>query len=238
IRFSRSGISVMLLIESSMLNEPTRNHFGLAARLLYLFKGGFREQMRRNTQRRLQLAVSQNLQPAAEPLDQTALEQKVRRNCLFRLEPFEVPQVNHSILLLEDVCKTSLGKTPMQRHLAAFEAGPLAETGSRTLPLGAARRGFSVSRTPAAPDPLAALVSSSRRTKCSDMRRHLLPLLLLPFPRRASRFRAEAGRLPLWRFCNLALRRRAALRRLLPSLRGRRGTLLRRFFRRLSCFCL
>src|SRR6266567_2864105 len=151
-RFRRSGISVMLLIESSMLNEPTRNHFGLAARFLYLREGGFREQMRGNMQRRLQLSVSQNLEPAA--------------------------------------------------------------------------------------DPLAALVSSSRRTKCSDVRRHLLPLLLLPFLRRASRFRTEAGRLPLRGFCNLALRRRAALRRLLPSLRGRWGTLLRRFFRRLSCFCL
>src|SRR6266568_3002624 len=235
-RFRRSGISVMLLIESSMLNEPTRNHFGLAARFLYLREGGFREQMRGNMQRRLQLSVSQNLEPVAEPLDETALEQKGRRDRLFRLEPFKVAQVNYSILLPEDVCKTSLGKTPMQGHLAAFEAGPLAGTGSRTLPLGAARRGFSVSRTPAAPDPLAALVSSSRRTKCSDVRRHLLPLfLLLPFLRRASRFRTEAGRLPLGDLCNLALRRRAALRRLLPSLRGRRGNLLRRFFRRLGC---
>src|SRR2546427_3304314 len=77
-RFRRSGISVMLLIESSMLNEPTRNHFGLAARFLYLREGGFREQMRGNMQRRLQLSVSQNLEPAAEPLDEAALEQKGR----------------------------------------------------------------------------------------------------------------------------------------------------------------
>src|SRR2546422_10909078 len=161
-RFRRSGISVMLLIESSMLNEPTRNHFGLAARFLYLLERGFREQMRRNIQRRLHLAVSQNLQPAAEPLDQTAREQKARRNRLFRLEPFEVPQVNHSILLLEDVCKTSLGKTPMQRHLAAFEARPLAGTGSRTLPLGAARGGFFLFRTPSQPHPASGPLGSSR----------------------------------------------------------------------------
>src|SRR2546422_6428785 len=174
-RFRRSGISVMLLIGWSMLNEPTQNPFGLAARFLYLLESGFREQMRRNIQRRLQLAVSQNLQPVAEPLDQTARGQRVRRNRLFRLEPFEVPQVNHSILLLEDVCKTSLGKTPMQRHLAAFEARPLAGTGSRTLPLGAARGRFSVSRTPAEPDPLAALVGASRRGEGGPGARPPLP---------------------------------------------------------------
>src|SRR2546428_3010590 len=159
-RFRRSGISVMLLIESSMLNEPTRNHFGLAARFLYLREGGFREQMRGDMQRRLQLSVSQNLEPVAEPLDETALEQKGRRNRLFRLEPFKVAQVNYSILLPEDVCKTSLGKTPMQGHLAAFEAGPLAGTGSRRPPPPAPPRGFSVSPNPSPPPPPSAPVGS------------------------------------------------------------------------------
>src|SRR5207237_2968900 len=98
-------------------------------------EGAFREQMRGNMQWRRQLSVSQNLEPVAEPLDETALEQKGRRDRLFRLEPFKVAQVNYSILLPEDVCKTSLGKTPMQGHLAAFEAGRLREPAPQRCPL-------------------------------------------------------------------------------------------------------
>src|SRR5438128_1557981 len=148
IRLRRSGISVMLLIDSSMLIDSAasnplpgpfhsqaqtfwapcldgldRNDRRLAARLPNLIKRGLREEMRRNMERRFQFALAQNLEPVVQPFDQTALEKKLRRHRFLCLEPREVSQVNHRVALLEDIGKTSLGKTPLQGHLAALEAG-------------------------------------------------------------------------------------------------------------------
>src|SRR4051794_29430480 len=62
-------------------------------------------------------------------------------------------QIDDRKVLLENVLEPALRQAAVQRHLAAFKAALLAESGARVLALAAARRGLSVARAHAAPDP-------------------------------------------------------------------------------------
>src|SRR5208282_251366 len=113
--------------------------------------------MRGNFERRLQLAISQNLEPVADPFDHAAVEEEFRGDGRLGSKIRQVTNVHQSVALLEDVGEATLGETPVERHLAAFKSRAPSRTGAGFLALGAARRSFSVSRPGAKADPLPAL---------------------------------------------------------------------------------
>src|SRR5947209_11422865 len=91
-----------------------------------------------------QLPGSQDLQPVADLVHYAQLHQALHVEGI-ALEVIQASQVHDGELLLENVGESALGKTAVQRHLAALESALLAEAGAGALSLAAARGGLAVS---------------------------------------------------------------------------------------------
>src|SRR6202034_2474435 len=109
-------------------------HARLPAGLLDLFRSRLRENMRLNVDTARDLARTEHLEPIAQLVDNAARDQAVhRKGVAFQL--FQILQIHDRVLLLENIGKTALRQTAVQRHLAAFEAAhdAVARNGARAL---------------------------------------------------------------------------------------------------------
>src|ERR1019366_9213287 len=101
------------------------DHLGRSAGLLDFFhrRLGKVVGLHRNFAR--QLPGAQDLETVTQLLDDAQLEQAVGvERIAFQL--LQLPEVDNSVLLLEDVRESALGQPAVNRHLAAFETALLA----------------------------------------------------------------------------------------------------------------
>src|SRR5215216_4127603 len=93
-----------------------------SASLLDLLPSTFSKPVRRNTQRLRNFAVAEHNNVMLRLLDQTPFVQHFRSDLFVGIEVLlESGETDLQPLLLEDVGKTALRQTAVQRHLAAFE---------------------------------------------------------------------------------------------------------------------
>src|SRR5579862_4196692 len=180
-RFRRSGIRKTLAIASKnfmayfstllgffTFNWPVigpdadRNHFRLAARRLNLFQGRLRKNVGLHVDLALELACPQNLQAMLDLTDDSQFQQL----CGIEGIAFQALQSRHvddGVFLAENVGESALGKTAMQRHLAALKPAHARVAGNRFGTLGSAAGVFSTARSHALADALILMFLSARR---------------------------------------------------------------------------
>src|SRR5215472_4740051 len=165
-RLRRSGTRNMFTNASSSLFMITfalpallcyrAEYLGRSAGFANLRLGRFRKMVRFHRNLTGQRARAQDLETVVQLVDDSRRHQTVgRERIAFQL--LQPAQVDDGEPLLKNVGEPALRQPAVQRHLAAFEAALLAETGARVLPLGTARRGLPVPRSHAAADALLGL---------------------------------------------------------------------------------
>src|ERR1700730_8217905 len=99
------------------------------------------------------LTRAEDLQPRAQLLDRTELQQTARIEGL-PLELFQAPDVDNRVLFSKDVGEPSLRQAAVQRHLTAIKASHDAVARDRSGALGAAARIFAATAAHALPNTL------------------------------------------------------------------------------------
>src|SRR3954452_16334125 len=108
-----------------------------------------------------QLAGPQNLKTSLELLDHFQLRERLYiKGVAFELIEFR--QVYDCVFLTEDILEAALRKTPVQRHLSAFETAHLAVAADCLRTLVAPAGSFSATRPHTAADPPFYVLLSSR----------------------------------------------------------------------------
>src|ERR1700687_1974917 len=82
----------------------------------------FAESVRANGERDLELAVTKNLHAVALGADNSRTRKQFRRHCLARRKSIERLHIHNRVRFRERARETTLRQSPMQWHLAAFEA--------------------------------------------------------------------------------------------------------------------
>src|SRR5437016_13885606 len=139
------------------------NHDYCSTGFLNLLARALRETVRRNLQRLRNFAISQHHDIVLGFFDQASIVQELWIHLVILDEAFvQRFQTNFDPMLLENVGKAALRQTPVQRHLAALEAGLGRVTRTRLLSFLAAPGSFSKSGPRAASDAFLLM----RRTFC------------------------------------------------------------------------
>src|SRR4051812_32482508 len=97
------------------------DHLGAAAGGLNLLHRGLRKQVSRDVNGALELAPGQHLQTRAQLPHHAQLHQTVGTERV-AFETFEMAEVHDGVLFLENISKSTLRQTAVQRHLAAFKS--------------------------------------------------------------------------------------------------------------------
>jgi len=109
------------------ISKSTANHglnrFHLSASLEYLFEGTFADLMHPNGEGAIEGSLSEELDAVTPALNQTRPNQDRLIHYLAPVKPRQISDIDHGILLFKDICESSLGKAPLDRHLPAFETG-------------------------------------------------------------------------------------------------------------------
>src|ERR1039457_2004154 len=109
--------------------------------------------MRLNIDLARNLTRTEDLEPIAQLVDNTARDQAVHREGIaFQL--FQILEVDDRVLLFENISETALRQTAVQRHLAAFESAHNAVARDGTRALVAAGRRLAPAGTHTAADAL------------------------------------------------------------------------------------
>src|SRR5207249_7584356 len=123
-RFLRSGMLKMFLSDSNMpapLSSRRRGDgLGPTPGPGDLLQGRLAEAVRLHNDRPGQVAVAEHLDAGEQLLHQAFLDQALRRD--LALERVERAEIDHRILLAEQVGEPALRNAALQRHLAALEA--------------------------------------------------------------------------------------------------------------------
>src|SRR5215208_6095152 len=130
---------------NDMANAPCLpgNLHHCTASLLDLLSSALSKPVRRDAKRFRDFAVSQHYHVVLRLLNQAPRVQHFRSDLFVGTEVLiECGKTNLQPLLLEDVGKTTLRQTPVQRHLAAFKPDLARITGTRLLSLLTAPRGL------------------------------------------------------------------------------------------------
>src|SRR5258708_2574282 len=139
----------------------TPNHGSTPAGLLNLLQGRFRKHVRRNRDLARQFARSQNLQPRAQLLDHTQLQQTAGIE-LVAFQLLQTAHIHDGVFFPENVGETALRQAPVQRHLAAFKPAHDAIAGNGPGALRATAGILAAAGAHALPDPLPLLFLPSR----------------------------------------------------------------------------
>src|SRR5688572_22058030 len=129
-----------------MIRRPPRSTlfpYTTLFRSLDLLPSALCEPVRRHAQRFRNFAVSEHDYIVLRLLDQAATVQHFGRDLFVGVEVLlQSGETDLQPLLLEDVGKTALGQTPVQRHLTTFKSNLARITRTRLLSLLAAPRGL------------------------------------------------------------------------------------------------
>src|SRR5580693_9228554 len=122
------------------------DYTGLAAGFLDLLRRRLRKNVRFDVDAARDFTGPEDLETVAELIDNAALDQAVHGERV-AFQFFQILEVDDRILLLEDIGKSALRQTAVQRHLAAFESAHDAVTGNGARALVTARRRFAPAGT-------------------------------------------------------------------------------------------